>query len=259
MYAIISEEFLLEVMERERETRRQHRVERALRVSKLPLEKTMKRKRLPRKVDAHINVPAGRHFPGSLRKHPGVWASRQRQDASAMCYRPGTPSSRAVESSSAPGRGTSAKAGPRRTGTALSLGRPVRERGRSHCVRPRTIACTSPLLAGQGLPPASTGSLGRVLRHTCSQLAVLALRSAIQKAPAQFRRTLSPHGRSHRPMFNLLGCIRSRYYFNRVFLEFQSFPLKFVRQRIQMAFGNMVVMFHCNELVKHCKTLVIFP
>ena len=90
MYAIISEEFLLEVMERERETRRQHRVERALRVSKLPLEKTMKRKRLPRKVDAHINVPAGRHFPGSLRKHPGVWASRQRQDASAMCYRPGT-------------------------------------------------------------------------------------------------------------------------------------------------------------------------
>ena len=53
------EEFLLEVMERERETRRQHRVERALRASKLPLEKTIKsfeRKRLPRKVDAHINV-----------------------------------------------------------------------------------------------------------------------------------------------------------------------------------------------------------
>ena len=59
MESLSYEEFLLEVMERERETRRQHRVERASRVSKLPLEKTMKsfeRKRLPRKVDAHINV-----------------------------------------------------------------------------------------------------------------------------------------------------------------------------------------------------------
>ena len=39
--------------------RRQHRIERTLRASGLPLEKTLKsfdRKRLPRKVDAHVNV-----------------------------------------------------------------------------------------------------------------------------------------------------------------------------------------------------------
>jgi DNA replication protein DnaC len=53
------EEFLLEIMERERDMRRQHRTERWLRSSKLPLEKTLKifdRKRLPRKVDAHVNL-----------------------------------------------------------------------------------------------------------------------------------------------------------------------------------------------------------
>lgn len=53
------EDFLLEVMERERDIRSQHRTERWLRSSKLPLEKTLKtfdRKRLPRKVDAHVNL-----------------------------------------------------------------------------------------------------------------------------------------------------------------------------------------------------------
>ncbi len=53
------EQFLLELVERECDVRRQHRIERALRVSGLPLAKTLKsfdRKRLPRKVDAHINV-----------------------------------------------------------------------------------------------------------------------------------------------------------------------------------------------------------
>ena len=53
------EEFLLELTERERDVRRQHRIERGARASKLPLEKTLKsfdRKRLPRKVDAHVNV-----------------------------------------------------------------------------------------------------------------------------------------------------------------------------------------------------------
>ena len=53
------EEFLLELTERERDVRRQHRIERGTRASKLPLEKTLKsfdRKRLPRKVDAHVNV-----------------------------------------------------------------------------------------------------------------------------------------------------------------------------------------------------------
>ena len=53
------EHFFLELVERECDVRRQHRIERGLRVSGLPLEKTLKsfeRKRLPRKVDAHVNV-----------------------------------------------------------------------------------------------------------------------------------------------------------------------------------------------------------
>jgi len=53
------EEFLLELVGRERDVRRQHRIERALRASNLPLEKTLEtfdRKRLPRKVDTHVNV-----------------------------------------------------------------------------------------------------------------------------------------------------------------------------------------------------------
>ena len=53
------EEFLLEVLEREREGRRQHRIQRALRASALPLEKTLEtfdRKRLPRPVNTHLNV-----------------------------------------------------------------------------------------------------------------------------------------------------------------------------------------------------------
>jgi DNA replication protein DnaC len=53
------EQYLLEVMEREREVRRQNRIIRLLRQSKLPLEKTIDtfdRKRLPRAVNAHIDV-----------------------------------------------------------------------------------------------------------------------------------------------------------------------------------------------------------
>ncbi len=53
------EHYLLEVMEREREVRRQNRIIRLMRQSKLPLEKTMDtfdRKRLPHTVNAHIDV-----------------------------------------------------------------------------------------------------------------------------------------------------------------------------------------------------------
>ena len=53
------EEFLLALVDQERDVRRQGRIARALRASNLPLEKTLEgfeRKRLPRKVDAHINV-----------------------------------------------------------------------------------------------------------------------------------------------------------------------------------------------------------
>jgi DNA replication protein DnaC len=53
------EQYLLDLMEREREVRRQNRVARLLRQSKLPLEKTLEafdRKRLPRKVNALVEV-----------------------------------------------------------------------------------------------------------------------------------------------------------------------------------------------------------
>jgi DNA replication protein DnaC len=53
------EQYLLELADREQEVRRRHRIERALRESGLPLEKTLEafdRTRLPRKVDAHVNA-----------------------------------------------------------------------------------------------------------------------------------------------------------------------------------------------------------
>ena len=53
------EDFLLTLVDQERDVRRQGRIGRALRASNLPLEKTLEtfeRKRLPRKVDAHVNV-----------------------------------------------------------------------------------------------------------------------------------------------------------------------------------------------------------
>jgi DNA replication protein DnaC len=53
------ERYLLELMEREREVRRHNRIARFLRDSRLPLEKSMAvfdRRRLPRKVAAHVNV-----------------------------------------------------------------------------------------------------------------------------------------------------------------------------------------------------------
>lgn len=52
------ESYLLELAEREREARRNARIVRLLKDSKLPLEKNLKafdRKRLPRKVDAHLS------------------------------------------------------------------------------------------------------------------------------------------------------------------------------------------------------------
>jgi len=53
------EQFLLELVEREREARRHNRIARLLRESRLPLEKnleTFDRKRLPGKVDSHLSV-----------------------------------------------------------------------------------------------------------------------------------------------------------------------------------------------------------
>ena len=53
------EQYLLELMERERETRRQNTIARLLRRSKLPLEKSWEafdKKRLARKIAAHVKV-----------------------------------------------------------------------------------------------------------------------------------------------------------------------------------------------------------
>lgn len=53
------ERYLFDLMEREREARRQNRIARLLRQSKLPLEKTLEtfdRSRLPRTVNAHVDV-----------------------------------------------------------------------------------------------------------------------------------------------------------------------------------------------------------
>ena len=53
------ERYLLELMESECEVRRQNRINRYLKESKLPLEKTLDtfdRKRLPRKVNVHVNT-----------------------------------------------------------------------------------------------------------------------------------------------------------------------------------------------------------
>lgn len=53
------EHFLLELLEQERETRRLNRIQRLLRESKLPLEKSLEtfdRKRLPQRVEATVSV-----------------------------------------------------------------------------------------------------------------------------------------------------------------------------------------------------------
>ena len=53
------EQYLLELAERECETRRQHRVERCLRESRLPLEKSIEAldtKRLPRKIAQQLQT-----------------------------------------------------------------------------------------------------------------------------------------------------------------------------------------------------------
>ena len=57
--ALSYEEYLLEIMDRERDERRQRRIARRLRQSRLPLEKSMgsfDRSRLPRKVDAQVTT-----------------------------------------------------------------------------------------------------------------------------------------------------------------------------------------------------------
>jgi len=59
------EQYLLQIVDRECEVRRQRRIERNLRTSKLPLEKSLQTfdlARLPRKVQAHVKVLLGGSF-----------------------------------------------------------------------------------------------------------------------------------------------------------------------------------------------------
>jgi DNA replication protein DnaC len=68
------EQYLAQVLMRECETRQHNRITRLLRESKLPLEKTLdgfERKRLPRKVDAHLGVLLEGGF---TRRHENVLA-----------------------------------------------------------------------------------------------------------------------------------------------------------------------------------------
>jgi DNA replication protein DnaC len=68
------EQYLLQVLERECETRQHNRIARWLRESKLPLEKTLEgfeRQRLSRKVDAHLGVLLEGGF---TRRHENVLA-----------------------------------------------------------------------------------------------------------------------------------------------------------------------------------------
>jgi DNA replication protein DnaC len=61
------EQYLAEVLEREQEERRRHRIDRNLRISRLPLEKSLEsfdRSRLPAKVDAQLSLLLEGSFVG---------------------------------------------------------------------------------------------------------------------------------------------------------------------------------------------------
>ena len=86
------EHYLDELVELEVEARRQNRVDRYLRESKLPLEKSWEafdRKRLPRKVDVQLDTLLEGSF---VDRHEnllafGIRQSGQREDSPAVCYR----------------------------------------------------------------------------------------------------------------------------------------------------------------------------
>ena len=86
------EQFLLTLVDQERDVRRQRRVERALRASHLPLDKTLEtfeRKRLPRKIDTLVNVLIESSFLDRCEKRVGLRPTRERQDPPAVCHRLG--------------------------------------------------------------------------------------------------------------------------------------------------------------------------
>ena len=72
------EQYLLELLKLECEARRQNRIARNLRASKLPPSKTLDnfdKKRLPTKVAAHLNVLTDGSFLKPVRKCIGFWQS----------------------------------------------------------------------------------------------------------------------------------------------------------------------------------------
>ena len=87
------EHYLAEVMEREREVRRQNRIQRLLRESKLPLEKSLEAfemSRLSSMLAAQAQRPAGRFLCGALRECPGLWQSGKWKNPPALRHRSGT-------------------------------------------------------------------------------------------------------------------------------------------------------------------------
>ena len=85
------EQYLLELFQIECEARRQNRIARNLRSSKLPPSKmfaNFDKKRLPAMVAAHLNVLADGSFLNKpLRKCIGLRQSRQRQNPPVMRHR----------------------------------------------------------------------------------------------------------------------------------------------------------------------------
>lgn len=85
--ALTFEHYLLELIEHEQEARPDGRVQRLLRESRLPFEKTLEafdRSRMPRKLDLQLSAPRRRLLPRPPRERPGLRQSGFRQNACAL-------------------------------------------------------------------------------------------------------------------------------------------------------------------------------
>ena len=97
------QDFLRELAEREMQQRRQNRIARLLKASRLPLEKnwqSLDLKRLPTKAVQQLRSSAGRGFSGSPRECAGVRDGGFGEDAQPVCGGPGTGAARAGASCS---------------------------------------------------------------------------------------------------------------------------------------------------------------
>ena len=83
------EHYLLQLLNLECEVRRQNRIARNLRASKLPPSKTFEnfdKKRLPIKVANHLNVLIDGSFLNRSENIFGLWESWKRENPSVMCH-----------------------------------------------------------------------------------------------------------------------------------------------------------------------------